>query len=623
MGFGGQVPDKIGRYEIVLQIARGGMATVYLARAEGHGGFDRYVALKLTAEHLRDDPEFGQHLVEEAKLVAHLRHTNVVPVLDVGTDEQRAVFLVMEYVPGDSLGGLVRAAKKANLLVPPRIGMRVLIDALAGLHAAHEHADEDGNPHRLVHRDFSPQNILVGTDGIARLTDFGIAKAASRASITVAGTMKGKISYASPEQARGQELDRRCDVWAAGVVAWEVLAGRKLYPSNERTLLDIVKAPPPRVRTVVPDLPGDLDEAIAYALQLEAANRPATAQAFARILGTAARDANLLAELDEVADYVQVAVAPVLEERKQKIAEARRVRAQVKAASAPAAATGTDDAGDTELLPSLPEIPMVTRRLVDAPTVPSSVADHLRGTPASGGSIPANPMAFEANPTAFAPELRPSDASVRRHADVPSATGPGVPTTPAFVRSSLASIQELKQTVVDRAARFIAERPALVIGGASAITTMLLLGAALVVVVSRGPSADAAPTAVASVRVAPPASSSVAGGSPTNGAAADPSPPPSLGEAEPLPAQLQLVANQPIARVRIGKRVVDVEVPAPSVAIDLTPAESRGRLSIVASTKDGRSATGSFGPGDDALTLAFGAAPARKPAATKPRPKKR
>ncbi|HEY8074109.1 MAG TPA: protein kinase, partial [Labilithrix sp.] len=160
-------PQRIGPYEIILPIAKGGMATVFLARSEGLGGFDRYVALKLTAPALRSDPLFAKHLIEEGKLVAHLRHTNVVPVLDVGECDD-GVYLVMEYVPGDSLSGLIRTGKASEGTLPLKVSMRVLCDALLGLHAAHEHTDEEGHSLKIVHRDFSPQNILVGTDGVAR-----------------------------------------------------------------------------------------------------------------------------------------------------------------------------------------------------------------------------------------------------------------------------------------------------------------------------------------------------------------------------------------------------------------------------------------------------------------------
>ena len=322
----GEAPERVGQYEIVLPIAKGGMATVYLARAEGHGGFDRYVALKLTHPHLRSDPEFSAVLLDEAKLVAHIRHTNVVPVLDVAQDKL-GVFLVMDYIAGDTLGGLIKTAASLGTPLPVGVSLRILIDALEGLHAAHEHGDEDGYPLHLVHRDFSPQNILVGTDGVGKLTDFGIAKAASRASSTADGLIKGKMSYVSPEQARGLPLDRRCDLWAAGVIAWEIVCRRKLNPPNDPlSLLSTVKRAPPLIRSVVPDAPEALEKAIASVLKLEPDERPATAQLLARDLAAAARACGMLAETHEVAEHVKRLAGPVLAERKAKLAAARRRR---------------------------------------------------------------------------------------------------------------------------------------------------------------------------------------------------------------------------------------------------------------------------------------------------------
>src|ERR1700722_6743241 len=185
------------------------MATVYLATTRGPMGFEAEVALKLTHPHLHESTEFSADLLEEAKLAVRIRHLNVAAVLDADVDPH-GVYLVMEYVEGDTLAGLM----KATPLMPKPMALRVLVDALAGLHAAHELAGEDGKLLGLVHRDFTPQNIGGGTGGVARLTDFGIAKAATRLGHTRTGFVKGKIGYMAPEQAKGAPLDRRSAVWA-------------------------------------------------------------------------------------------------------------------------------------------------------------------------------------------------------------------------------------------------------------------------------------------------------------------------------------------------------------------------------------------------------------------------
>src|SRR5690606_7461695 len=261
-------PEKVGKYELLLPIGSGGMATVFLARSTGVGGFARDVALKLVHSHLRADEESKLHLLEEAKLSARIRHPNVVSVQEVDEDPF-GLFLVMDYVEGDTLAGLERAAKKAGNPLNDRLIARLLNDALLGLHAAHELCDERGAPLGIVHRDFTPQNILVSVEGITRLTDFGVAKAADRAVRTKTGLIKGKIAYMAPEQARGHKLDRRCDVWAAGVVAWELIARRRLYTSEDdvSTLLKIVTERPTRLREVAPHVAPELDEAVAWALE--------------------------------------------------------------------------------------------------------------------------------------------------------------------------------------------------------------------------------------------------------------------------------------------------------------------------------------------------------------------
>ena len=198
-----------------------------------------------------------------------------VPVLDADHDPF-GVFLVMDYIEGDTLSGLGRASVRSGGSLPLGIGLRVLLDALAGLHAAHELRDEEGRALHLVHRDFSPQNILVGVDGLARLADFGIAKVASRLAQTATGMVKGKFSYMSPEQARARPLDRRSDLWSAGVIAWEICAGRRLHEegNDAATLLEIVSRAPPRLRTLRPDLPAALEDVVAARWRWSPADDP-------------------------------------------------------------------------------------------------------------------------------------------------------------------------------------------------------------------------------------------------------------------------------------------------------------------------------------------------------------
>jgi serine/threonine-protein kinase len=327
---GPRIPERVGRYEILMPIASGGMATVYLARPTGPiRGVDRDVALKLTHAHLRKEKEFAHHLVEEAKLAAGIHHPNVVAILDVG-DDPLGIYLVMDYVDGDTLSNLSHQAQKGRSVLSLAVGLRVVLDGLAGLHAAHELPGPDGTSVGLVHRDFTPQNILVGLDGTSRLSDFGIAKAATRLGHTATGVVKGKIAYMSPEHARGRPLDRRADVFSAGVVAWEVVAGRRLRESDTDVslLLRVATEPAPSLAQIVPDVPPDLERAIASALVLDREHRCPTAQVFFDQLKAAAEAAGLLATHEEVAREVRRILGTKLDRRQQRLQEslARRAR---------------------------------------------------------------------------------------------------------------------------------------------------------------------------------------------------------------------------------------------------------------------------------------------------------
>ncbi len=324
-------PETVGKYELLLPIGTGGMATVYLAKSTGVGGFERDVALKLVHAHLRSDEESKLQLLEEAKLAARIRHPNVVPVLEVDEDPY-GLFLVMDYVEGDTLAGLVREAKAAGTELSLRYIARILNDALLGLHAAHELKSSDGSPLNLVHRDFSPQNILISIQGATRLSDFGVAKAADRAVRTKTGLVKGKISYMSPEQARGHAIDRRCDVWAAGVVAWELIAGRRLHTSEDdvSTLLSIVTEHPPRLSDVAKEIdfevPKALDDAIASALTVDVDERCPTAEELRLALEKAWEDCDGMATPQELGAFVTSTISAKLADRAQSVAEVRSLR---------------------------------------------------------------------------------------------------------------------------------------------------------------------------------------------------------------------------------------------------------------------------------------------------------
>lgn len=318
------------------------MGTVYLARAYGAGGFERDVALKVLLPYAAHRETLTRDLIEEAKLTVLIRHPNVVQVHDVEEDEH-GVFMTMEYVEGASLFELLRRARKAGVHLPSDIGLRVLIDALAGLHAAHELEGPDGRPLGLIHRDFSPHNILIGMDGVGKLADFGIAKASIRDSHTATGEIKGKIPYLAPERINGPLIDRRSDVWAAGIVAWELLADRRPFEQaayDAALLYRIMHEPIPRLHDTIPEIALELSDAVAGALARAPSARCPSAEAFARSLEAAAE----VAPHSDVAAALRRFCGADLEARRARTAEILAVRRaasqrapEIAAAPAPAA----------------------------------------------------------------------------------------------------------------------------------------------------------------------------------------------------------------------------------------------------------------------------------------------
>jgi len=243
------------------------MGQVFLART-GAQGFEKLVVLKRILPHLVEDEEFFTMFLDEARISLRLNHPNIAQIYELG-EERGAHFIVMEYVASDDVRRLTKKAKEAGLEVPLGVILRVIADAAAGLDHAHKVRDSKGVVLNLVHRDVSPQNILVGFDGGVKLIDFGVAKAAGRAQHTATGILKGKFPYMSPEQAEGEDIDARSDIFALGIVLWELLTDRRLFKGENdvqtQRLVKACKVPPPS--SVNPNLPPELDAIVLKALQ--------------------------------------------------------------------------------------------------------------------------------------------------------------------------------------------------------------------------------------------------------------------------------------------------------------------------------------------------------------------
>jgi serine/threonine-protein kinase len=307
------------RYETLFKLASGGMATVYVGTVRGAFGFRQLVAIKKPHANLVANPQFRQALLREARLASLIHHANVVDVRDIEATEQE-VSLIMDYVEGATLSEILDARIKAGDRAPAGVAVRIVLDACAGLHAAHEQTDERGRPLRIVHRDISPQNLLVGVDGLTRVADFGVAKVkrSSDAANTVAGVLKGKLAYMAPEYVRGETIDRRLDVFAMGVVLWEALTSQRLFRGTHdaQTLERVLSHEVPSVSTVVPALGAAFDAIIDTALAKDPSRRFDNASAMAAALESSARAAGLLVGHREVAELVKSAVGPRLEERR-------------------------------------------------------------------------------------------------------------------------------------------------------------------------------------------------------------------------------------------------------------------------------------------------------------------
>jgi serine/threonine protein kinase len=279
-GAGSLLGKRLGKYEILALLALGGTAEIYLARIGGAAGFEKYVVVKCLHDHLADDAEFVKMFLDEARLAAHLDHSNIVQTMELGEHEHR-YFMVMEFLAGMSLAMMVRRASERlpGGRIPVPLVMNIIAQACAGLHYAHERV-VNGKALNIVHRDISPQNLVVSFEGVVKLVDFGIAKAELRETRTQSGTIKGKFAYMSPEQCVATNVDRRTDVFALGVIAHELLTGRRLFkkPSPYETYQAVIECavePPSRVE---PTLDPALDPIIMRAVAKDKERRYSTAE---------------------------------------------------------------------------------------------------------------------------------------------------------------------------------------------------------------------------------------------------------------------------------------------------------------------------------------------------------
>ncbi|MCB9676776.1 MAG: PhnD/SsuA/transferrin family substrate-binding protein [Alphaproteobacteria bacterium] len=315
--------NRVGRYHLVERLAVGGMAEVFLACERGTHALDRLLVIKRILPHLADNDEFVQMFMTEARLAARINHPNVVQIYELG-EAGGFPFIAMEYVSGSTLKELVKASRKAETRLPLAMVVHLMAQACAGAHAAHELTAPDGTKLNLVHRDLSPHNLMVTDDALVKLLDFGIAKAEQGMDHTRTGMLKGKVSYMSPEQCKQLKLDRRSDIYALGIVMWELLAGHKMFfgMSELATMQAIVTGDLKDVRESRPDVPQQLLDVMKKAMAQKPDDRYDTADAMRRALLDAAEAASISVDEDRAGRFVRTLLGEVHEARRQQVSSA-------------------------------------------------------------------------------------------------------------------------------------------------------------------------------------------------------------------------------------------------------------------------------------------------------------
>ena len=277
--------EQIGRYRLIRRLASGGMGEVYLGEVAGAANFTKQVAIKRILPHLAQDKDFVERFIDEANVMVQLHHGNIVPVLEL-SDEGGQLFIVMEYVPGRDLKHVIRSLRASKKRMPMDLAVWLVRQVLAGLDYAHRKTDDSGHPMKIVHRDVSPGNVMLGAGGAVKLVDFGIARARGRLQNSVSGTLQGKFVYMSPEQAEGLKVEATSDIFSSGLVLYELICGKRPFDGESETdtlrkVRECQVLPPHQVN---PDVPIELSKIVMKALERQPEQRFVSAEAMAQSL---------------------------------------------------------------------------------------------------------------------------------------------------------------------------------------------------------------------------------------------------------------------------------------------------------------------------------------------------
>ena len=501
---------EFGKYLLQRKLAEGGMAEVFLAKQSGMEGFEKPVVVKRILPQLTSDPAFVEMFINEARIAARLNHPCIVQIFDLGkVDDQ--YFITMEFIHGEDLRTLAKVADQAQRRPTLPLVTRIIADTLAGLHYAHTRAGSDGKPLGLVHRDISPQNVLVTYEGGVKLVDFGIAKATDSASNqqTRAGVLKGKYAYMSPEQCRGKKLDARSDVFAAGILMWELMSWRRLFrrDSDLATLVAVADEPIPSLASVRPDVPPELNAICMRALARSVGDRYPSAQAMQSDLEALIRKYAWQADSISLARYMREVFAEKLRAQDDAVRAAGVGSLEDLLVNVDEAAplAWMDPLVQTGRTPSVSMIPF--HRDQSMPSVPDAViqasanvqpsqlrqSGRMQILPVPGTNVGASPMLGEGRPGGPAPGAREGSGSTLRNAVGQSVPAPRDPRSPITAKSRIIQLPP--------AARPPWAKRALVIAG----TVVLVAGAALGAVIwpASGPASQpvALPMATATIHV--------------------------------------------------------------------------------------------------------------------------
>ncbi len=466
-----QGPQPFGRYELLVEMGYGGMATLYLARMSGPSNFEKLLAIKKIHEQLVAEPQMVAMFLDEARISARIQHPNVVQIFEFD-EVAGAHYIAMEYVHGHDFAALLQAVgQHPECAYRWSHAARVVADAAAGLHAAHELTTADGRSLNLVHRDVSPQNLLLSYQGYVKVADFGIATAVDKLSQTLAGTVKGKVAYMSPEQVRGGAVDRRTDIFALGIVLWEAVTLQRLFrePTDVATMKRVAEADVPRPRSIARDLPVTVERVIMKALARNPDERYQTAAELRRALEKAMSSAGELLGSSAIEDLMAELFANYKIKKDLEIKQAAQATAVDNPSLIMAALKEAGDTGQQAALqPTAAAVPsaMVTESGQPTPSAPGGISPDGRRGPAPSGP---QPLAAEA--------ARISSGGMPAVKTPSGAGGPFGQAAGEVAARSKDSARSTRSTLT------------LVL----AVCAVLLFAAVLVVLLTRGPGGGTAP----------------------------------------------------------------------------------------------------------------------------------